>query len=127
MIPASGAGLPKAGERFPKSLRLTRRGEFLNVQERGLKATAGVMMALAIRRGDGPTRVGLTVSKKVGNAVQRVRLRRRLRTLFRKRRRQLPSGLDVVLVARRGAAETEYAELERAFESLAQKLRGLFP
>ena len=84
-------------------------------------------MALAIRRAEGETRLGLTVSKKIGNAVQRGKVRRRLRTLFRKKRGQLPSGLDLVFVARRGAAEAEFAELERAFDALSQKLRGLFP
>jgi len=73
------------------------------------------------------TRVGLTVSTKVGNAVVRVRIRRVLRELFRKRRHQLPGGIDLVFIARASAAEADFAELSNAFDAVARKLRGMFP
>ena len=121
------AGPSVAGERFPNSLRLRRRREFLRVQERGRKITAGPLVALALPRGDQPTRVGLTVSTKVGGAVVRSRIRRRLRELFRKRRGELPPGIDLVLIARASAAESDYDALRRAFEGIARKLRDMFP
>lgn len=116
-----------AAQRFPKSARVRRRPQFLRVQEHGRKASAGPLLALALSRGEGETRLGVTVSKKVGNAVTRNRIRRRVRELFRKGRGMLPRGLDVVVVARRGASEADFAELGRAFEALALKLKGLFP
>ena len=115
------------GERFPKSLRLRTRPEFLRVQDQGQKITQGPMLLLALKNGRPETRLGITVSSKVGNAVVRVALRRRLRELFRRRRSEWPGGLDVVLIARSSAAGADYATLAKAFDGLSQKLRRLFP
>jgi ribonuclease P protein component len=115
------------GEAFPKALRLLRRHEFLQVQEGGQKVPSDCLLALVKRNGRGHTRLGLTVSSKVGNAVVRVRLRRLLRELFRKRRGQWPGGLDVVLVVRSSAKEVSFAEMARAFDGVTRKLQRLFP
>jgi ribonuclease P protein component len=115
------------GQRFPKSLRLRTRPEFLRVQDKGEKVAQGPLLALALRNGRDQTRLGLTVSTKVGNAVVRVRLRRQLRELYRRRRGEWPSGLDVVLIARSSAAGADYDTLAKAFDGLANRLRKLFP
>ncbi len=124
---AADAGPERQGEGFPKALRLLRRHEFLQVQEGGQKLTADCLLALVKKNGRAYTRLGLTVSSKVGNAVVRVRLRRLLRELFRKRRRQWPAGLDVVLVVRSSAKEVAFTEMARAFDSVTRKLQRQFP
>lgn len=124
---AAGPGAARQGEGFPKALRLLRRYEFLQVQEGGQKFSADCLLALVKRNGRASTRLGLTVSSKVGNAVVRVRLRRLLRELFRKRRLQWPAGLDVVLVVRSSAKEVSFAEMARAFEGVTRKLQRQFP
>jgi ribonuclease P protein component len=137
-FPPPGRSPPS--ERFPKALRLRTRREFLRVQDRGQKVAVGPLLALALPRGGGAraegsapaprgleTRLGITVSSKVGNAVLRVRIRRRLRELFRKRRGQLPAGLDLVLIARGSAREADYEALSRAFDGVSERLRRLFP
>lgn len=113
---------------FPKAMRLRRRSEFLKVQERGTKVSADCLLALVMPNGraDGLTRLGLTVSTKVGNAVVRNRLRRRLRELFRTRREALPGGLDMVIIARTSAAEADWARLVRAFERVSLELSRRF-
>jgi ribonuclease P protein component len=126
-VTAAGPGAERQGEGFPKALRLLRRYEFLKVQEGGQKFSADCLLALVKRNGRGYTRLGLTVSSKVGNAVVRVRLRRLLRELFRKRRGQWPPGLDVVLVVRSSAKEVSFAEMARAFEGVTRKLQRQFP
>jgi ribonuclease P protein component len=88
---------------------------------------AGDVLCLAQKNDRAFTRVGLTVSSKVGNAVVRARIRRRLRELFRKRRAQLPAGLDLVLIARPGAAQRDFDALGRSFDLIASRLQGLFP
>ena len=115
------------GESFPKALRLRTRREFLLVQDKGVKVSAGPLLGLALRNGRDVTRLGLTVSSKVGNAVERGRIKRRLRELFRKRKADLPKGLDVVLIARQSAKQAEFDTLAQAFEALVLKLRGTFP
>jgi ribonuclease P protein component len=115
------------GEGFPKALRLRKRPQFLRVQEGGVKVSTGPLLALPLRNEGGPTRLGLTISSKVGNAVTRVRIRRRLRELFRKRRSALPVGVDLVLIARGSAKDAEYEALVKAFDTIAARLKGLFP
>ncbi len=110
------------GETFPKSLRLRSRQEFVKVQGMGTKVPAEPLVALALKNGRELTRVGLTVSSKVGNAVVRAQLRRYLRELFRKRRHEWPRGLDVVLIAKGSAKDADLATLSRAFDALAVKL-----
>lgn len=110
------------GETFPKVLRLTRRSEFLRVQEKGQKLPVEPLLALYLPNGLPFTRVGLTVSTKVGNAVERARIRRHLRELFRKTRQKLPPGLDLVLIARNAAKDADHRVFTRAFQALAVKL-----
>lgn len=57
--------------------------------------------------------LGLTVSKKVGTAVERNRVKRRIREWFRRSRTALPRETEIVVIARRGAAEIGLAETER--------------
>lgn len=85
------------------------------------------LLALALRNQVGATRMGFTVTTKVGNAVVRNRIRRRLRELYRQRRASLPGGVDVVIVARASAPDADFQRLTRAFDQVASRLRSLFP
>lgn len=94
-------------ERFPKSVRLRRRSEYLEIQARGRRVhTAHFVLLLCPREGaQGGARLGLTVSKKVGNAVRRNRVKRLVREAFRRGGTAFPAGHDVVVVAKNGAAD----------------------
>ncbi len=121
---------PAAGSfAFPKAVRLRRRAEFLRVQERGLKISADLVLVLVLpnERADGLTRAGFTVSTKVGNAVVRNRIRRRLRELYRHRREGMPKGLDMVFIARNSAAKAEWATYVKAFDKVQVELKRRFP
>ena len=112
--------------RFTKEARLRRRSEFLHVQEKGQKISAECLLALALPNASGQTRMGLTVSNKVGNSVVRNLIRRRLRELYRTRQRSLPKGIDLVVIARTSAADADFASLRRAFEKVAAELTRRF-
>ena len=87
------------------------------------KTAADSRLALYVRRnGQKSNRLGFTVSTKVGCAVVRNRVRRRLRELYRLHEEALAPGCDVVLVARVRAASSDYHELEKSFLKLADKL-----
>ena len=69
------------------------------------------------------TRFGLTVSRKVGNAVTRNRVKRWLREHCRRWARELPANLDVVIVARPGAERAGFAPTSTELASLTKRLR----
>jgi len=104
--------------------RLKQRRDF-RAAASGLRASAGAFVVQARRRGDeGPPRIGFTVSKQVGNAVERNRVRRRLREIVRlssaataaaERSPVLRHGHDYVLIGRRAALGVPFADLLQEF------------
>ena len=95
---------------------------FRRAYNRG-KTAADSRLALYVRRNwRKANRLGLTVSTKVGRAVVRNRVRRRLREIYRLHEDALASGCDVVIVARTRAASGDYHRLEKSFLKLADKL-----
>ena len=95
---------------------------FRRAYNRG-KSAADSRLALYVRRnGQKLNRLGITVSTKVGCAVVRNRVRRRLREIYRLNEDRLSPGCDVVVVARVLAASSDYHRLEKSFLRLADKL-----
>ena len=91
-----------------KSRRLSRAAEFDAVYRKGRSASSRHLIVYAFPREDEPgtpLRVGLTVSRKVGGAVERNRCKRLLREAVEELRPTLPAGTDLVVVARPGLAE----------------------
>lgn len=101
------------GNRFPRSGRLRKRRDFLAVQADGVAIQARHFLLLVKR--DGAGRVGITVSKKIGNSVTRNRVKRLVREAVRQwgDAPWVPPGRDVVVVARRSAARAGLEEVAR--------------
>ena len=78
------------------------------------------------RNSTGVSRLGITVSKRVGNAAERSRIRRLIRELFRKKRHLFPKGLDLLVIAQPAMKEADWAFLSHAFDELGQKLQRSF-
>ena len=74
------------------------------------------------KNGQACNRIGLTVNAKLGCAVRRNRVRRRLREIYRLHETQFLPGYDIVVVVRGRAMDAPYRELEQAYLSLAEKL-----
>ncbi len=105
-----------------KTVSLKENHLFRRAYNRG-KSAADSRLALYVRRnGSRHNRLGLTVSTKVGGAVVRNRVRRRLREIYRLNEERLGGGWDVVVVARMRSADSGYHQLERSFLKLADKL-----
>jgi ribonuclease P protein component len=96
--------------------RLRKRTDFIAAAAGSRVSAAGFVLQRRVRADQGPPRVGLTVSKKVGNAVERNRVRRRLRELVRLTAGdRLSPGHDYVLVGRRTALELPFLRLASDF------------
>ncbi len=103
--------------------RLRKRADFVAAAG-GVKIPAAHFVLQAHDRKDrGPVRVGFTVSKKVGNAVERNRVRRRLREVVRLNSADaLRAGHDYVLIGRRAALSAEFAQLVAEYERAIARL-----
>ncbi len=109
--------------------RLRKRADFLEAAAGPRAAVATFVLQTRARADTGPPRVGFTVSKKVGNAVERNRVRRRLREIVRlSDADRLRPGNDYVLVGRRAALNEPFArlieEFSRALERIHQQRRA---
>jgi ribonuclease P protein component len=105
--------------------RLRQRADFLAAAA-GTKVSAPAFVLQARQRtDDGPARFGFTVSKKVGNAVERNRVRRRLREIVRTARsNRIRSGHDYVLIGRRAALKVPYARIAEEFEGALRRMHA---
>jgi len=93
-----------ASERFPKTARLRKRPEFLKLSRTGSKFQSANFVVISQAHDGAESRIGITVSGKVGNSVVRNRIKRQLREYFRRRRGDWPKSTDVLIIARNSAA-----------------------
>jgi ribonuclease P protein component len=112
--------------RFPAKQRLKLAREFEQVRRDG-KTVRGSLLTLGTLRAEKEKsfRVGFVTSRRIGGAVVRNRVRRRLREIVRKRQHELVRGVWLVVVARPAAAEASSQILEQEWERLAGRA-GIF-
>jgi ribonuclease P protein component len=101
--------------------RLKQRADFLAAATGAKAATAGFVLLGRNRDDGGPARIGFTVSRKVGTAVERNRVRRRLREIV-KRSDGLRPGYDYVLVGRRTALNRPFDRMIEDFKTALGRL-----
>ena len=105
---------------LPRDVRLRRTADFARVERQGRRSAGAFVIAVA-RQNPRGGRVGFTVSKKVGNAVVRNAVKRRLRDIAR-RNKLAWRGRDVVLIAKPEAAGQDVRALEADVLSALRKL-----
>ena len=96
--------------------------EFRRVYNKGKSGVSPFLVVYARSNRGGKNRLGVTVSAKLGKAVIRNRVRRRLREIFRLSQESMKQGYDIVLVARSRAVTATYREIERAYRKNCEKL-----
>jgi ribonuclease P protein component len=104
-------------QRFRKAEHLRLPSEFRRVYDRRRSAGDGLLIVYACENGLPHLRLGLSVSRKVGQATLRNRLRRLYREAFRLTRQEMPVGLDLVLIPR-SSREPDLEELKQALPRL---------
>lgn len=105
------------------TVSLKENSSFRRLYYRGASAGCRLMVVYCRRNGSKTSRLGLTVSVKLGHAVVRNRLRRRLREIYRAQEAQLLPGYDIVIVARSAAVEADFSALSRSFAAMTGKLK----
>jgi ribonuclease P protein component len=105
---------------FPPTARLKTPAEFRAVYDRKRSVSDALLVIYAKENELGRTRIGLSVSKKIGNAVARNRCKRLFRESFRLSQHDLPNGIDFIMIPRNVPREPTVAELR---ESLVTLLR----
>jgi ribonuclease P protein component len=99
-------------------LRLKNSAEFQSVYKGGAKKVSRSFVVFVLTNGLDYSRVGLTTPRKIGVAVERNRIRRRVREIFRLSWMSVPRGFDIVVNPRHSACEREFAELRTELLSL---------
>ncbi|MBU1692975.1 MAG: ribonuclease P protein component [Verrucomicrobia bacterium] len=121
---------PGPDQRLGRPRRLIRSALFREAYDQG-RRHFGRFMVLWLRSGEGASlRLGVVTGRKVGEAVERTRARRRLREVFRRHRHLFEGAWDVVLVGRRAVVDASWADLSAELLTLARRaglLRGDAP
>ena len=124
---ASRSDTRHASRSFPRTYRLTARREFATVYEKGRRASSPSLIPFGLPNDLDHCRLGVTVTRKVGGAVERNRIKRVFRDIFRRHQATLSPGLDLVVNARPGTDRVPTADLEleflARFDEIARRLR----
>jgi ribonuclease P protein component len=104
---------------FPKSNRLLKRREFLRVYEGGTRHTDRLIWIYVLETNQAESaRVGITIPRKVGKAVRRNKLRRRIREIWRRLQHRLKPGMDIVINCGTQTAKLNFSQLQTRLENL---------
>ena len=107
---------------YQKQDRIRKRPEFLALAKQGQRLISRHFIIVYARRDPLVSRLGITVTKKIGPAVTRSRLKRVCREFFRIHRDQLTDGYDIHVIARRAAAQATHDELAKSLEQLFSQI-----
>ena len=110
---------------FSKRSRVRKRFEFLNIQTKGRRHHTKhfILITFQPSGADHHQRLGVTVTKKIGHAVDRNRIKRLVREVFRQNRQLFPLRTDTVVIAKRGAALLAYAQVLSEIEQIAHRMK----
>ncbi|MEE8113281.1 MAG: ribonuclease P protein component [Nitrososphaerales archaeon] len=104
--------MDEKGRGFSKEERLRKRREFLGVYERGDKIQSTYFVLYILENGKSHHRLGITASRKIGRAVVRNRIKRRLREIFRTNKQVIFPHCDMIVNAKRAAARAHNQQIQ---------------
>jgi ribonuclease P protein component len=126
-LPEVNGAISRKGA-FPKSLRIRQRSEFQGAQRDSRRIHAEWFVVLVSLRSDNTSpgaRLGITASRKAGNAVIRNRTKRLVREWFRGAQTRLPATLDLVVICRADLPWLDLSQVESALGRLEGKIKNL--
>ncbi|HEU4783658.1 MAG TPA: ribonuclease P protein component, partial [Ktedonobacterales bacterium] len=115
-----------SGERLRRAQRLRSPRDFQRVRAQGRRVSGTALLLGYVARSEsddsGLTRIGFSVSRRVGGAVARNRVKRRLREVMRRKLARIAPGYDLVITARPGAADARMETLEQEVARLLARV-----
>ena len=102
-----------------ESLRTSR--DFTRLYRRGKKSVSNEMVLYVLKGKEEYSRIGYSISKKIGKAVVRNRIKRKLREIFRSRKDRFNDNYDIVIVVRKNSVDATYQRLDEVFIETCQK------
>ena len=118
---ASGSA-PARGDSLNIRCTLKKNSDFRRLYSKGKSAVTPYLVVYCRRNRSDVNRLGYTVSTKLGHAVVRNRVRRRLREIYRLNAPKLKSGYDIIIVARVKCVDAKYSAIESAFMKACRSL-----
>ena len=109
-------------EEFPYEVRIVRASDYRSIYRQGRKIHSASFVMFGRENAKNHHRLGITVSRKVGGAVIRNRIKRLFREIFRRSMDEIPGRLDLVVNAKAGCVGTGYFELRDEFLAAARKI-----
>jgi len=103
---------------YRKSERITNRSDYRAIYDKGVWSSSQHFTRIICSNKKGTKRLGITVTKKTGNAVKRNRIKRLIREFFRLNKALFPAGQDVVVMAKRNMPPLTYQEACRELTEL---------
>ena len=107
---------------LPEVNRLRQRRDFKRIYQRGKSLALPCFVLYWYKNPKNETRIGFSVSKKIGKAVARNHLKRRLRAIAKEQLTKFPSGYDYIFIVRTAAVTADYAALSKQLVQALQKL-----
>ncbi len=108
----------KGKESFGKHEKIRKRSEYLTVYERGRRRHSANFTVIVLNEPGRARRLGITVSRRVGNAVERNRIKRLVREFFRLNKHRLVSSQDIVIIGKKFPPAITYQDVYAELEGL---------
>jgi len=112
----------KAHEGFPKGYRVSRSSDYQRIYDSGRKVHSGSFVLFGLANSMEHHRLGVTVSRRIGNAVVRNRVKRRFREIFRRSCDNIPHHFDFVVNAKRHCATVSFHALSAEFQAAMHRM-----
>ena len=110
-------------QNFPKERRILKRSDFVRLSQLNRKVSNRHFIAFYNTGATRRTRLGITVTKKVGNAVARNQIKRYVREFFRRQKNLIKSGFDINVVAKTQASGIPSKEVYLSLQNIFCKIR----
>ncbi|MFO8163530.1 MAG: ribonuclease P protein component [Thermodesulfobacteriota bacterium] len=111
---------------FKKEERILKKGEFISLKLQGKKYYTKNFAIIINDNGRDITRLGIIVSKRVGNSVKRNRIKRLIRESFRLNKKKIPKGYDVIIIVLRRNNKFDFFKVQEELENVLLKNNGPF-